>query len=680
MVTLRSLRAGLFSALMLLACPVIVSAEGAFDDKAPPPPSTPEEKAKQLEQLIDEATALLAYERPIDARVKLQQALRLAPQDYRPHMLLGRYYLFDVGHFNLAYRYLKTSEHFFNEQYSENADNSLSEDIAQQHALLLYLVSEAELNLDRYQDSLNTLDRFEKKYWLPFYPGSRAWVLMKLKRVDEAIRVAQSGILIGADQDRTWNILGILFSLKGDHQLSLDAFYEAIRAQVLAGSGEIATPLNNAGEVYREMFKDEFAEAAFVRAVNLPDGCEHILPSLNLAMLDIDELRLRQAERALDDFETCFAQNSLREDTEHRTLLALARGKIALHKSETEKALTMLERAAEEQQWFGKIGTNENDVRFAATISLAQALRARAEELRDFENTSTANFLLNQAKTLFLLARAWWLERRGRQIGLEELDGLEDLSIRNTDTMLEYPTFGSLLAGFNSRSFQKRISHLLATESRKEARYYYQLYLGQNLLAHGKAGEAAPLLESALSGFREFDRLARTQVLASLVAAKEAGAHWWKPLPADEQQKLSRMKEEIYSLSPAHIRSAGVALPVDIRIAAHDPANQALLNGVAKSLLRRRFEAGSGQSRYQLHLSSAPGGEAKNPQVSILLLDKENNVQRASATGTIAAGSIRVGRKTKARLVNTFIKHAFSYTQDAPARKLPELPLLHGIL
>ena len=90
-----------------------------------------------------------------------------------------------------------------------------------------------------------------------------------------------------------------------------------------------------------------------------------------------------RSERALKDFEACFAQQPLRRDSEHRTLLALARGKIALHENDVDKALNLISQAAQDQQWFGKIGTNENDVKFAANVSLAQAYRAKAAALKD---------------------------------------------------------------------------------------------------------------------------------------------------------------------------------------------------------------------------------------------------------------------------------------------------------
>lgn len=648
---------------------------GVDRDQAQQDALVDEEQNKSFEQLLDEAKKLLAVERPIDARVRLQQALKLQPKDYRPHMLLGQYYLFDVGHFKLAYRYLKTAESLFEKRYGSNDDNSLELPEAQQHALLLYLVSEAELNLDKYQDSLRTLERFEKKYWLPWFPGSRAWVLMKLKRIDEAIRVAQTGLLVGADANRTWNILGILFSVKGNRELSLQAFANAIRAELASGSRQVATPLNNAGEVYRELFKDDYAEASWLKAIQLPDGCEHILPSLNLAILDTDELRLFQAERVMQDFESCFAQNSLREDTEHRTLLALIRGRIALHKNEIDKAVDLLTLASAEQQWFGKIGTNENDVRFAATVSLAQALEAKAAAIGDRVHTSFDKTLLDLAQIPVLKVRAWWLNRRAREIGLEELDDLEDLYIRNTDTMVEYPTLGSALTGFDPDSMKKRVNRLIETDSRVNAHSYYRLYLAENYLAHGKTNEAIALLEQANSGFRPIDRLAKAETLAHLIVAKQKATPFLHRLSESDEQQLNSLREELFTLLPSHLRYFNLALPIAIKITPSDHKEKELLERIANELTSARFMNGGSSSRFEAIISSAGAGEPGKFNVSIHLLDRKNNVQR-----TVYSKAISAEDTDRAELVNNFISKAFSHLEDPASEPIPELPLLPGIL
>ena len=126
-------------------------------------------------------------------------------------------------------------------------------------------------------------------------------------------------------------MLGILLSMHGDRDESLKIFRQAIAYELSEGNlGQPATPLNNSGEVYKEIFSEDSAESSWLKATSMPDGCDHVLPSLNLSLLYFDELNLDGAKRAMDSFESCIAQYPLRNGEEHRALVSLARGRIAL--------------------------------------------------------------------------------------------------------------------------------------------------------------------------------------------------------------------------------------------------------------------------------------------------------------------------------------------------------------
>lgn len=637
-------------------------------------PAEVADSEKSFEELLDEAQELIVSKHPIDARAKLQKAMLLNPNDYRPPMFLGQYYLFDVGHFTLAYRYIRTAEDLFMKQ-NANSLGVVQSSRTREHATLLYLRAEAELNLDKYQESLATLDRFGGLYWTDWYPGTRAWVLMKLKRIDEAIVVAQSALIDPTnrtDRRRTYNILGILLSVKGNRELSLKAFQQAIAAEVALGSlGQIATPLNNAGEVYRELFRDALAEASWLRATRLPDGCDHILPSLNLSILYVDENRFLQAERTLSDFEACFAQQGERDDTEHRALLALARGRIALRKGDPDEAIKELTLATERQQWFGKIGTNENDVRFASTITMAQALQAKTAALKDTARDTWTESAVDLIQQKSLAVRAWWLFREARRQGVGELLDLEDLFIRNTDTMVEYPTFGDMLRGFPVRSFQKRYERMISQDDREQAHLYYKLYLAENLYEHGRDAEATPLLKVVLQGLRPIDSLARSQTLADLLLIQSRSKHFWQSFSHDENVENIKMREELFGLLPSHLRYN------DLRLAVTLTATEGEELPTIRSLLERRFEIvdQSLQSvpRYQLQLSSEKSPDGS--QVSLTLFDKLTGTSRLSQTAVIKRDG-----NGRADLVNKFIASVFSHRADPAGEPVPKLELLEGIL
>jgi len=632
------------------------------------------EGEKSFDELLAEAQELIVAKRPIDARAKLQKAMLLNPRDYRPPMLLGEYYLFDVGHFTLAYRYIRTAEDLFMKQ-NANSLGVVDPTHTREHATLLYFRAEAELNLDKYQDSLATLDRFGGLYWTDWYPGTRAWVLMKLKRIDEAIAVAQAALIDPTnrtDRRRTYNILGILLSVKGSRELSLTAFQQAIAAEVALGSiGQVATPLNNAGEVYRELFRDSLAEASWIRATRLPDGCDHILPSLNLSILYVDENRFLQAERTLSDFEACFAQQGERDDTEHRALLALARGRIALRKGDVDEAIKDLTLATERQQWFGKIGTNEDDVRFASTITMAQALKAKIAALHDTARDSWSDTVYDLMSEPALRLRVWWLFRDARRQGVADLSDLEDLFIRNTDTMVEYPTFGDMLSGFPTRSFEKRYDRLIKDDQREQAHLYYKLYLAENLAAHGNDARALILYKEVLQGLRPIDNLARSQVLADILISARNLRHFWQTSTHNESVEDIRMREELFGLLPSHLRFNDLLLPVTF------VASEGKFNTKFRSRLSARFEiVGTSLAsvpRFEVQLASVESSEGT--QVSISLLDKTLGKARVSETAVIKQDGTGMGD-----LVNKFISSVFSHRADPASEPVPKLELLEGIM
>lgn len=620
-----------------------------------------------VEQLILEAQNLFLQQKSIDARSKLVAALKLAPNDYRPNMLLGSYYLGEVRHFELGHRYIEKAITLFEEQHGKNPDTLATMELWQDHARLLYLLSESFLNLDKYEQSLETLDRFGKYYWDDWFPGTKAWVLMKLKRVDEAIQIAQAGLLRGAEAGRTYNILGILLSLKRNRELSIEAFNRSIDAETLMGSlGQPATPLNNIGEVYRESFAEDLAERSWIDALSMHDGCEHILPSLNLAVLYIDELKLFKAQRVLDDFEACFKSNSLQSDSEHRTLLSLMRGRIALHMGDFDKAIKMFEHSLVRRQWFGKIGTNENDMRFAATISLAQGLKANIVSLTDRAYESQAARLKSYSQIPWLSFLSWWHFKRAREIALDELEDFEDLFVRNTDTMVEYPTLGELASGFPRVAFSRRIARLTESETRPMALAYYQTYIATNLLNHRRLKESIEEFKQALAKLRDNDRLLRAEILAKLVAAQEKEANsFWGGSDKEEQIAIMRNKEELFSLLPSHMRYHDINLPVDLVSKSTSGRVTSITRIIEKSLLARRFSRtalSAAKPRYQLLVNESLLGqnETSITAISLTLIDTQNNSIASSVSATPAANQ----NTSVESLLNEFITKTFAHKVD----------------
>lgn len=513
-----------------------------------------EDADKTAYELVMEANALLVEERPLDARTKLLKALAKDPKEHRALTMLAGYYMVHVSHFRLALRYIRQAQAVFTEKNGPPPYDDL--ELKSEHAHILYLLSQVRLNLDNYQGALDILDEYaDWGYYAEWYAGSRAWVLMKLGQLDEATRVARLGVLSGAEGGRTLNMLGILLSMQREREASIQIFKEAIAYEFSLGTmGQPATPLNNTGEVFKEIFSDDRAESSWLKATNLPDGCEHVLPSLNLALLYIEQASFSKARRTIDQFESCVAQFPLRNGEEHRALVHMARGRIALHTGHVEEAIRHFEGALERRQWFGKIGTSQEDLLAGVLTSLGQALLIRNNHLALRAQPDLRESAASLSERSWNRIRSWWTLRRARQILAEDLKNIEDIYVRNTDSMLEYPTLGSVLAGYPARLLAQRLAVEDDDDGRAEATTWYLAWRGESQLARGDEREGRASLKAALERARpEYDRLLMTHLQLTELRFLEP-----------DDPRYAEIAETVFSSSRAHLRNYGFRLPVTV--------------------------------------------------------------------------------------------------------------------
>lgn len=515
--------------------------------------NTTSDNDKSAEDLIREAALLLSTERPLDARTKLLKAIQKDPKAYRAYYLLSGYYIVHVGHYRLALKYIKRALELFEQEHGPPPYSSQT--LQMEHSNLIYYLSQARLNLDNYQGALDALDEYYALgYRGEWYAGSRAWILMKLGRIQEAIKVARQGLLTGAEEGRTLNMLGILLSMNDQPQEALDVFRQAIANELSMGrNGQPATPLNNAGEVYKELFEDEKAESTFLRATSMPDGCEHVLPSLNLTLLYIEQLKNEAALSSMDAFQRCIAQFPLRNNEEHAALVNLARGRIDLHTGNVDRAISRFETALQGTQWFGKIGTNQNDLIAATSISLGQALLRKNNILSLTPTDSWVNAILQRKQRAENSFRAWWLFRRARQILIDDLNDVEDLTIRNTDSLIEYATLGEVLRGLSRASLSRRIDRQRTLDSRAPASIFYDAYMAESGRSWISASSANALFDEVIRRSREGqDGLLRTHAIARRMESLSPSS--------DRYRELAY---RIFYTAAPELRNYGLRLPVN---------------------------------------------------------------------------------------------------------------------
>jgi tetratricopeptide (TPR) repeat protein len=536
-----------------LADPLDLNATRSFDKAQ----IAEEDRDKSSEQLISEAVLAILDNRPLDGRSKLLAALSKDPNSLPASLLLARYYLAEVGHFRLALAYATKAQNIFN-QTRGNPPYILERD-RKQHMELLGLISQIRLSLDNYAGALEKIEEIKGLgYYDPSLPGNMAWILMKLGRLPDATKVAEEAYrskeLDDDARGQVLNVLGILYSMTKRRQSALEIFRLAVADELSRGSiGQPATPLNNMGEVLREIFEEAAAERTLLRAISMPDGCQHVLPALNLALIYLDKLNLVAAKKSIDDFEGCVAQFALKNGEEHRALVNLARGRIAYHSGKLESAKQEFEDALTRTQWFGKIGATADDLRVAVYLSLAETVDGIKNKESKLPGRGITGRLKSFKNNIIFRVESWWLKRKALTILVRDLNDFEDLYIRNTDSFIEYPTLGSATKKISLRSLEKRIGKMLERDDRQRAKQFYQAYLAEKLIDIGKKGEGIAILKEIAKQLRpEADKLFQLQIMLIELGLFDPRSHQYEATARG-----------IFALNRSALRSKGFSLPLN---------------------------------------------------------------------------------------------------------------------
>jgi hypothetical protein len=242
----------------------------------------------------------------------------------------------------------------------------------------------------------------------------------------------------------------------------------------------------------------------------------------------------------------------LRNNEEHAALVHLARGRIYLHAGWVEQAIQSFRSALDGTQWFGKIGTNQDDLIVAATISLSQALKRRNNILQATLTTGIRNWLAVKREIFANRIESWWLDRRARQILLTDLRDIEDLTIRNTDSLLEYPTLGETLRGLSPVSLSRRLTKEGAADQRAPAKLFYQLYQVESELGWWNSATTLASLDSIMERARpRYDELLLTH--ATLLRMRTLNR---------TSQRYRDLAYRVFFTAPAELRNYGLPLPV----------------------------------------------------------------------------------------------------------------------
>lgn len=570
-----------------------------FDNNTP-------DNQKSIETLLIEASTIMENN-PLDARTKLLIAIRKDKENIPALLLLSQYYTRHVGHYRLALKYLKKAEDILYKKHGKPPYYSRIKQLT--HSDILRQLSIVRQNLDNYQGALNTLNEYEiSGYMDVYFYSSKAWILFKLNRIEDAIKIAKKGLKTNSNLGGTLNVLGILLSVNGQREEAIKVLTQAYEYEKMFGaSGQPATPLNNIGEVYRETFNEQSAINSWQKAVSLPDGCEHILPSLNLAVISMESLKFDLAENAINDFLSCVAQFPLKNGEEHKALVLLAKGRIAMHRGNIDKAIENFEQAIQRQQWFGKIGTNIEDLQSALYSSMAYALTRKNNHISSTIHKNFTDYADAKYSILKNKLKAFWYNRKAKTLLTEKLNDFEDAYIRRTDSIIEYATLGETIKSIPASTAKRLLIKLDKTDHRNRTDLYYKAYLAENYINNFNKTKGLSMLREVIQDKRsEYDLALVNHAKCKLLEYTDL-----------DSKSYNDIAQSVYNIAPALIRNYGLKLPVN-----YSEPTKAVLRKLNKSSL---YLNNNQNLSYQINYSSS--GNTHN----FVLLSKKSNVVIAKA-------------------------------------------------
>jgi hypothetical protein len=225
--------------------------------------------------------------------------------------------------------------------------------------------------------------------------------------------------------------------------------------------------------------------------------------------------------------------------------------------------------------------------------------------------------------------------RRARQILIDDLHDIEDLTIRNTDSLLEYPTLGEALAGLSSSALSRRVEGQRAKDNRAIAGGFYDAYLAENEMSWLFPRASNEKFESVMQRGREgFDTLLKTHATLRRMSTL-----------APDSERYRELAYRVFYTAAPELRNYGFRLPVRIDVGSDPyslrsaleagPFREATGEGSLCSItaadpstpgkLALRFSCPGQSSKNRLAEGSTPG-EVVNKLSDVLFREEIRNV------------------------------------------------------
>ena len=510
--------------------------------------------------------------RYITARRLAEALLAVEPDNLTGLYVMGRVQWLSEGNHARAMHHLSQADRIYMEEHSELEDRPWK-----LHSEIIFAMQNVAEETGEYGDQLELMDEYDELYDPPFGVAERGWAYMREGNMPAAREAAIAGI----DSEDRWqqvigyNTLCAVESEESNRQASLDACEAALEHRREYGSGSLAIAAGNASGAAVGALDFERAEE-WAREGTSAGGS--VTAWRRMILLLVDQGRTAEAVESLRRLRQAQANQEPSMRDLNRADIDAAFARLLLVAGESERGMTVIDRALTWPDRRGLISTDEDQARGGHALLRLALRRVHAERRAE------------AACSRRLITRLWHWGRRllpdmGRlgdeasvRSALSDAERLEgtfriylDDGINDTPSWLMGDLIDVLGIGVASAALQ----HARDAESFPGMAAYYDGIEAEIALRRRRWAEAADLAASATASVPPAEVLLRARL-----SAIEAEAAWGM----GEREAALGHYERVMQLDPGTIRRMSLQLPATIEVR----ASGSVARQVGKFLRRSR--------------------------------------------------------------------------------------------
>lgn len=491
----------------------------------------------------------------VSARTLASEVLSQHPDSFRAHFVMGYAQHFGEANLPKALFHLEAAERGFVRAWGIEPDKEASPWQAYYRILLELLYVHGEM--DHHEAKILYVDRLRERLGIS-YEARKAWPLLKLKRFDEARRIAKKAAESEDEWERAVGLTGLcaVESELRNREAAYEACKDAAR-RVMRTDSDGAVELSNAAAAAEEMFAFDEAERLYLQATQRqPEGS--VNPWGRLVRLYLRQGRLAEALSAWRQMRTYRAgrvgAHMDQQDQAEADLIGAAVMLVAGRGEDAER-ITRRTVSRPDRQGTSSAASDQNEAGADIMDRVAKQTAARSLEARAS--------IVGWGESLKLHARAWELRYEAWQSGRRAADVLANeerlLSTLRPECpgSIELPSWldaevidlvgpGVALAALKTSRRQETLPEALSEP----------VFLGFEAEAYWRRGD----MERALTLAQEVLRLLPASEALHRARAAAVGAAAAAEL--GQQSQARALYQVVIAQDPAVIRRLGLRLPV----------------------------------------------------------------------------------------------------------------------